>query len=139
MVENPDTSGAGIGDSGREQEASKIVPREIVTPTSGSRTLKMASFLVIIAGVLCLGNGLETVFVNSDVNIIGGGDVVGYCGVLVFVSGIGAIICGVASLTLRRVSPALAGAVLGIAGGGLIGFWLGIAAIVLLVMSHDDL
>ncbi len=119
--------------------ASKPVAQEIVIPTSGSPTLKIASFLVIIAGVLGLMSGLEAAITNSEINILGGGDVVRYCGVLVFVSGIGAIVFGVASLVLRRVSPALAGAVMGIAGGGLIGFWLGIAAIVLLVMSNDDL
>jgi uncharacterized membrane protein HdeD (DUF308 family) len=111
----------------------------IVTVTARSRHLKSAAMLVIAAGILSMANGLAAMFTGGEVYAVDLTISVGtYCGALVLLLGIGGILSGVVALKMRRLSPALAGAILGIAGGGLMGFWFGLAAIVLLTLSHED-
>lgn len=111
----------------------------IVTVTARSRHLKSASVLVIAAGIVSLGNGLAAMFSSGEVYAVDLTIPIGtYCGALVFALGIGGILSGITALLMRRLSPALAGAIIGMAGGGLVGFWFGLAAIVLLTLSHED-
>ena len=111
----------------------------IVTVTARSRHLKSAAMLVIAAGILSMANGLAAMITGGEVYAVDLTISVGtYCGALVLFLGIGGILCGIVALQMRRLSPALAGAIMGIAGGGLMGFWFGLAAIVLLTLSHED-
>jgi hypothetical protein len=127
------------GDPAHEQPLSGNNAGEIVPPTSRSATLRVACFFIISAGVLSIANGISAASTTGWISILGGGEEVRYCGVLIFIFGMGAIVSGVAALALRRITPAFAGAVMGIAGGGLAGFWLGILALALLAMSDEDL
>jgi hypothetical protein len=111
----------------------------IVTVTARSRHMKSAALLVIAAGVLSTANGLAAMSTGGEVYAVDLTIPVGtYCGALVLVLGIGGILSGIVALQIKRLSPVLAGAIMGIAGGGIVGFWLGLAAIVLLTLSHED-
>lgn len=127
------------GDPAQEQLLSGNNAGDIVTPTSRSVTLRVACFFIISAGVLSIVNGILAASTTGWISILGGGEEVRYCGVLISILGMSAIVSGVAALALRRITPAFAGAVMGIAGGGLAGFWLGILALALLAMSDEDL
>jgi hypothetical protein len=126
------------GDSKQEPAALRDIPGEIETTTSRSGSLKLAFFFTVLGGFVCLTNGFAAILSNSSFDY-GSSSPVNYCGILVFVLGIGAVLGGVASIVLRRVSPAFGGAVLVMAGGTYIGFWLGLAAIITLFMSDEDL
>lgn len=126
-------------DSVQEPSLSEKNAGDIVIPNSRSATLRLACFLIISAGIIGIANGLTAASSNAWISVLGEGDSLRYCGILIFIFGIGAIVSGVAALAVRRISPAFAGAVMGIAGGGLAGFWLGILALALLAMSDDDL
>jgi len=145
MVENTSgiyemkTEESSSADSVQGQSHSENRAGDIVVPNSRSATLRMACFLILSAGILSIVNGLTAASSTGWISELGGGEVVRYCGILVFVLGIGAIVSGVAALALRRISPAFVGAVMGIAGGGLAGFWLGILALALLAMSDEEL
>jgi hypothetical protein len=125
-------------DSKQELAALRDTPGEIVTTRSTSVGLKIAFVFVVAGGFLCLANGAVAILSDSPF-LYGSSAPVNYCGVLIFVLGIGAVLGGMASIVTRRVSPAFAGAVMVMAGGTFIGFWFGLVAIVLLFMSDDDL
>jgi hypothetical protein len=126
------------GNPGQEQAVPGAATRDIAMPSSLSITFRLACFFIISAGVLGLVNGISAALTSPWVYRLGG-EIVRYCGILVILFGIGAIVSGVAALVMRRISPAFAGAVMGIAGGGVAGFWLGILSLVLLILSDEDL
>ena len=110
-----------------------------IVPPNGQ--FKFAVFLVIVAGIVSLLNGLVAVYANSSFEV---GPSLGinrysFCGVLVIVLGVGAILGGTASFKLRRLTPGFAGAAMGMVAGGLFGFWCGLAALVLFFLSDEDL
>jgi len=123
----------------QEQIPTEAMTSEIVTRTPVSTSLRIASFLTIASGFISIGNGIIVADPGGWANVMGEEYVERYCGILVLVAGIGAILSGIASLVQRRISPAMAGAVMGMAGGGLAGFWFGVVAIVLLFVSDEDL
>lgn len=145
MVENTSgidemrTEELASSDSVQERPLSGNKAGDIVTPNSRSATLRLACFLIISAGIISIVNGLTAASTNAWITVLGEGDAVRYCGILIFIFGIGAVVSGVTALAVRRISPAFAGAVMGIAGGGLAGFWLGILALAFLAMSDEDL
>ncbi len=94
--------------------------------------------LVIAAGVICIANGLMGSLFRGTSQINETFMIEQYCSIIVLVLGVCGIASGIAAVVLRRVSPALAGAVMGMAGGGLVGFWLGLGALVLLSLSFED-
>ncbi len=124
--------------SDNERSPARDTSSAIVTVTARSRHLKSASMLVIAGGIVSLANGIVAIFAGGDVDVGITIPVGTYCGALVLSLGIGGILSGITAYMLRRISPALAGAVMGMAGGGIVGFWLGLAAIVLLTLSHED-
>jgi len=105
--------------------------------------LLLAALLTIITGVLCLMNGVvglladrnQFSFLPSTAE-----GLVPACGVILVLFGVVAIASGVYALRPRpRLTPVLLGAALGMLGGGDAGFFLGLAAIVLLWLANVDL
>lgn len=131
--------GAETAAGKQAQDLSDLSSRDIVLPSTASMTLRIACFFIISAGVLAITNGLTAASDNEWVNLVNGPDIIRYCGAIVLVLGIGAVLAGFVALVKRRISPAFGGAIMGIAGGGLPGFWLGIFALALLAMSDEDL
>lgn len=113
----------------------------IMIPLGRDRNLVSGCVLTILSGALALANGLATVVFESSLSfgLDLGIDRYAVCGFMVIVFGAVAIMGGLYSLKRRRISFALAGAALGMSGGGLIGFWCGLGALVALIFSHEDL
>jgi hypothetical protein len=105
------------------------------------KNLVTGCMLTILSGMLSLANGLASVVFESDLSFGTGFGIDRYaaCGFIVIVLGAVAILGGFYSLKYRRISFALAGAAMGMAGGGLVGFWCGLGALIALVLSHEDL
>jgi hypothetical protein len=120
--------------SDRPQETAIVAPHRDGNLVSGC-------VLTILSGILSLANGLASVVFES--NLSSGFDLgidrYAACGFIVIAFGAAAILGGLYSLKNRRISFALAGAGMGMCGGGLVGFWCGLGALVALVLSHEDL
>lgn len=108
----------------------------------GSTQRIIAGVLTVISGMIALVNGFtalsnETVFHWPDVNIAL--NEFSVCGVIVIIFGAVAIVGGLSAIKGGKISLALAGAAMGVMGGGIWGFALGLTAIVLLFLSEGDL
>ncbi len=102
---------------------------------------KLAGALTIIAGAIALFNGVTVLAHETTIlwlNIDVGLNEFTVCGTLVLIFGAVAIIGGIAAIKGRHLFLSLLGAVLGILGGGVPGFWLGIVSIGLLFLSNED-
>ena len=106
-----------------------------------STLLTLGGGMTIVAGVLALINGLRAMVGNGEVSF--GLDIgltrYTFCAFIVLLFGALAITGGVFALKGRHLSLSLAGAVFGMMGGGLIGFYLGLVALVLFGLSDADL
>jgi len=123
-------------DNGNEQPLGPLVrrsPRKIGLLVGGAMTL--------VAGVSCIANGLgsllggTTVFISSDTAAVN----IAACGIIVLFLGTIAIAGGTTALFGKHVSLSLAGAAAGMMGGGLVGFWLGLASLLLFAFSDMDI
>lgn len=108
----------------------------------GSTQRILAGYLTLISGLITLVNGFttlsnETLFHWPDVNVAL--NEFSVCGVVVIIFGAVAIVGGLSAIRGRNISLALAGAAMGMMGGGIWGFALGLTAIVLLFLSNEDL
>jgi hypothetical protein len=97
--------------------------------------------MTLSAGGFCIVNGLgsllgdASVFIGPDtgeVNIV-------VCGFIVIFLGIIAIAGGITAIRGRHMSLAFAGAAAGMMGGGLAGFLLGVASLLLFAFSDVDI
>lgn len=114
-------------------------------PNKGRRDiyLTIGAILTIIAGALSLTNGIEGLLTGIDVLSFlptAQGSVIPVCAVLLIIFGVVAIAGGLYGLRPRaRVTPVLIGAALGMLGGGELGFFLGLAAILIFWLANVDL
>ena len=97
--------------------------------------------LAILAGIMALANGLMGASIGSTVAIGPDSPVnrLTICSVLVIIFGMIAIAGGLSAIRGKHFTLALVGAVLGMVGGGWGGFFVGVGAIVLFMMSNQDL
>jgi hypothetical protein len=104
--------------------------------------LLLAAVLTIIAGILSLMNGIEGLLASTQLlsflpNAMEGA--VPACGFLLVLFGVIGIAGGVYALKPRaHLTPVLLGAGLGMLGGGVYGFFLGLTAILLLWLANAD-
>lgn len=105
-------------------------------------------YLLMVAGDLTIGAGLASVANGSYAMLTGTAVQVAadfgltkeaVCGFIFLVFGIVSVIGGIIVHRRGHFSFGLAGAVLGMMAGGLIGFWMGLIALVLYALSHEDL
>ena len=121
-------------------ESGQIEPTTVEKPAKFTLVV-IAGILTLITGVLSIYNGIAGV--NSAVGL--GLDVFrddlkySFCGAFLVAFGIVAIVGGYFAIKGRHVILAVIGACLGMAGGGLAGFWLGLTAMVLIFLSDTDL
>ena len=97
--------------------------------------------LAILAGIMALANGLMGASIGSTVAIGPDSPVnrLTICSVLVIIFGMIAIAGGLSAIRGKHFTLALVGAVLGMVAGGWGGFFVGLGAIVLFMMSNQDL
>jgi hypothetical protein len=115
------------------------------TPAQENRWTSLrgiAGWLIILSGFLALVNGVTAVLNESwfhSLDLLTGLTSYGICEIGVLVAGFVAIAGGIAAIRGKSLSLALAGAGLGILAGGILGFFMGLAALVLLFFSDGDL
>jgi len=105
--------------------------------------LILGAIFTIIAGVLSLTNGLEGLLARTHLFTFlpsAGESLVPVCGIILVLFGLVAIAGGAYALRPRAtITPVLLGAALGMLGGGVYGFFLGLAAILLFWLANVDL
>jgi hypothetical protein len=105
--------------------------------------LILGAIFTIIAGVLSLMNGVEGLLSRAGLYSFlpdGGEGLATFCSILLLLFGVISISGGIYAFTPRaHVTPVLIGAGLGMLGGGVYGFFLGLAAILLFWMANVDL
>ncbi len=102
----------------------------------------IAGWLTILSGFLALVNGASAMLNEPwfhSLDLLTGLTSYGICEIIFLVAGVVAIAGGIAAILGKSLSLALAGAGLGILAGGIPGFFMGLAALVLLFMSDGDL
>jgi hypothetical protein len=100
-----------------------------------------AGWMIIIAGVISFFNGFMSLLGQNSFDLydfVLDIDRYSLCAILISVFGIVAIVGGISAIRGRNLSLVLVGAGLGVLGGGIIGFWLGITALLFLFMSSED-
>ncbi len=130
---------------GAQQEHGVSEPEELPPLSSVKPRRRTGLFLggimTLIAGGLCMVNGIGSLLGGSTAFI--GGDTtpidVTACGVIVLFLGSIAIAGGITAILEKHISLALAGAAAGMMGGGNPGFWLGLASLVLFAFSDVDI
>lgn len=97
--------------------------------------------MTLLAGVLAIINGLRGLFSDSSLALgpVSSFNGETYCGILVVVFGIIAVAGGISGIKRKSFALALAGAVMGMMGGGLFGFYLGLGALIIFALSNQDL
>jgi hypothetical protein len=104
--------------------------------------LVLGGIFTIIAGILSLVNGVEGFL--TDTSLFSflpdyGKGVTTYCGVLLILFGVIAIAGGVYALRPgAHITPMLIGAAMGMLGGGVYGFLLGVAAMLASLLANSD-
>lgn len=96
--------------------------------------------MTLLAGVLAIINGLRGLLTRSSF-AVGPADTLfreAYCGILVLIFGIIAVAGGISGIRRKSFFLAAAGAILGMLGGGLFGFYLGLGALILFGLSDQD-
>ena len=97
--------------------------------------------MTLLAGVFAINNGLRGLFLDSSLALGPANTFTREtsCGILVLVFGIVAVAGGISGIKKKSFALAAAGAVLGMLGGGLYGFYLGLGALIIFGLSNQDL
>lgn len=132
-----------IPDSSSSQESggSHRFPRQKPPRSRRSTHLLLGGVLTLTAGIMSLVNGAQGLLEDGSVAL---GPISNYtrytfCGILVIMFGLVAIAGGISAIKGKNFTLALAGAALGMMGGGLFGFYLGLGALIVYALSNEDL
>lgn len=100
----------------------------------------LGGLMTLAAGLLSLLNGIQGIVFGGwfQFGLDPGFSRFEACGVICILFGIVGVAGGISALRGWRLSLALAGAVLGMMGGGLVGFWLGLGALIVFAFSNED-
>ncbi len=96
--------------------------------------------MTIGAGLLSVFNGAQGVLFGGELQyaVDTGFPLFAACGAIFILFGVLAVSGGVMALMGKHFSLALLGSFLGMMGGGLYGFWLGLTAIIVFAFSDAD-
>jgi hypothetical protein len=103
--------------------------------------LLLGGGMTLLAGIFAIINGLRGLFTDSSL-ALGPADTFTRetsCGVLVLVFGIVAVAGGISGIKRKNFALAIAGSVMGMMGGGVYGFYLGLGALIVFGLSNIDL
>ena len=133
----------GCGRPARDQwadETSYYSDSDLAESRGASGALTAGGVLAILAGVLALGQGLLYALASSLVPYdVGGSGYLCVCGAVDILFGLGSIAGGVFAMGRKNFGLALAGAVVGMLGFGLvIGFLLGLIALLIIATSKSE-
>jgi hypothetical protein len=97
--------------------------------------------MTLLAGFLAIINGLGALFTDSFLALGPESSFTRYtfCGMLVIFFGIVATAGGISAMRGKNFTLALVGAIMGMLGSGLLGFFLGLGALVVFALSSEDL
>jgi hypothetical protein len=97
--------------------------------------------MTLLAGILAIVNGLTGLFTDSYLALGPDSSFTRYtfCGILVVIFGIIAVAGGISGIKRKNFALAVAGSVMGMIGGGLYGFCLGLGALIIFGLSNQDL
>lgn len=97
--------------------------------------------MTLLAGILAIINGLTGLFTDSYLALGPDSSFTRYtfCGILVVIFGIIAVAGGISGIKRKNFALAVAGSVMGMIGGGLYGFCLGLGALIIFGLSNQDL
>lgn len=131
---------SSTGSPASELETEKPLSMTAKVPPR-SYFLTLAADLTIAGGVASFANGTFAILTGTEVQVAAdlGLSKEAICGFIFVIFGIVSVAGGIAALRRKHFSLGLAGAVLGMMGGGLVGFWLGLIALVMYALSHEDL
>jgi hypothetical protein len=97
--------------------------------------------MTLLSGILAIINGLTGLFTDRLLALGPDSSFTGdtYCGILVLVLGMIAVAGGISGIKRKSLALALVGAVMGMLGGGVYGFYLGLGALIIFGLSNQDL
>lgn len=109
-----------------------------VTRSRRKISLRLGGLLTVVIGLLCLYNGFQALtggeestsgpYITPDA----------LCGTAIIIFGVIALAGGISALMAKHFSLALAGALVGMAGGGWVSFFLGVLAFMFYFFSDED-
>jgi hypothetical protein len=97
--------------------------------------------MTLLAGILAIINGLRGLITDSSL-ALGPADTFTRetsCGILVLVFGIVAVAGGISGIKRKFFALAVAGTIMGMMGGGVYGFYLGLGALIMFGLSNQDI
>jgi hypothetical protein len=97
--------------------------------------------MTLLAGFLAIINGLRGLFTDSFLALGPDSSFTREtsCGILVIVFGIIAVAGGISGIKRKSFALAVAGSIMGMMGGGVYGFYLGLGALIVFGLSNVDL
>lgn len=101
--------------------------------------MRLGGLMTLAAGVLSLMSAVLGTALGGELPVGVDFERFALCGVIVLAFGTVAVIGGICALMGKQFSLALAGAFLGMVSGGLVPFWLGLGALVVFALAHEDL
>ena len=105
----------------------------------GSGTLVLGGIMAILAGALALGQGLLYMTASSLVSYVPGSGSLCFCGGLDAAFGLGSLIGGILAIRRTNFGLALAGAIVGMLGFGIvIGSLFGLIALICIAISRQE-
>ena len=107
----------------------------------GDTYMLLGGGMTLLAGILAIINGLTGLFTDSYLALGPDSSFTRYtfCGILVVIFGIIAVAGGISGIKRKNFALAVAGSVMGMIGGGLYGFCLGLGALIIFGLSNQDL
>lgn len=125
------------------QESGELQQSSEPKPMSGQQDFYMllGGGMTLLAGVLAIINGLRGLFTDGYLALGPDSSFTRdtYCGILVLVFGVIAVAGGISGIKRKSFALALAGSVMGMMGGGVYGFFLGLGALIIFGFSNQDL
>ncbi|MBN1678612.1 MAG: hypothetical protein JW880_08775 [Candidatus Thermoplasmatota archaeon] len=107
-------------------------------PPGRKIALRLGGLMTLITGILSLNNGLQGMIAGDEFPFGPYLTRFAACSIAVIFFGIIAVAGGVSAMRGTHFSLALAGALLGMMGGGIVAFFLGLLAFIFYFFADED-